>query len=374
MGAATDLGATRTEAREAAQNYLNKRLNSRCRSDQDQSTGFTVPTINIASSFSSDVKDRKACAAQIRDACTSSGFFQITGHGISDQARQGILQAAKRFTKDLSREKKEALHVKHSEYFRGWEPAQYTKVNPDDWSAEDAAPETKEGFNWGYEEGLDPTGGDGAYRELDGSSKNGNVWPTEDDLPGFYAAVAAYYGEVLQLARHLFRLFALSLDLPETYFDSMTTHPGGIARLLYYPPPKDPQLLDPSHKDKEIGLGAHTDYECFTILLSSTTPGLEILSPENVWVPAPAVEGSLTINVADFLMRWTNGVYRSTVHRVVNRTREERYSVPFFFSINYEEEVETLPSCCSPELPSQYPPISAGEYILARLKATAKDE
>ena len=67
------------------------------------------------------------------------------------------------------------------------------------------------------------------------------------------------------------------------------------------------------------------------------------------------------------------GVYKSTVHRVVNRTTDERYSVPFFFSINYDQTVETLPSCVTPENPSRYPPVKAGEYILERLKATAKD-
>jgi hypothetical protein len=68
-----------------------------------------------------------------------------------------------------------------------------------------------------------------------------------------------------------------------------------------------------------------------------------------------------------------------------------RYSVPFFFSINYDQMVEvsqskpvlgsesmtyasqTLPSCVTPENPSQYPPIRAGEYVLERLRATAKD-
>ncbi|KAK4507851.1 hypothetical protein PRZ48_001586 [Zasmidium cellare] len=363
--------ATHSEARQAAQAYLNERLAKG--NDAKPTKSFTVPEINIASSFSSNIAERKAVAAQIRDACTNSGFFHVTGHGVPEEARQAIINAAKRFTKELPRSKKEALHVKNSKYFRGWEPADYTYVNPGDWDADNAAPETKEGFNWGYEAGLDPTGGDGQYRELDGEDVNGNVWPKEEDLPGFYEAVKQYYGEILQLARHLFRLFALSLDLEEDYFDPMTTHPGGIARLLYYPPSKDPQPLDPNNKDKEIGLGAHSDYECFTILLCSTASGLEILSPENVWVPAPAVENSFIINVADFLMRWTNGVYRSTVHRVVNRTTNERYSIPFFFSINYDQSVETLPSCITADNPSRYPPIKAGEYVLERLKATAKD-
>ncbi|KAK4560873.1 hypothetical protein LTR86_005453 [Recurvomyces mirabilis] len=364
--------STQSEARQAAQDYLNKRLANGV-NGQASGRPFTVPEINISSSFSSSIEDRKAVASQIRDACTNSGFFHITGHGVPEEARQAILSLAKRFFRTLPREKKEALHVKHSHYFRGWEPADFTYVNPGDWGADDAAPETKEGFNWGYEAGLDPTGGDGQYRELDGEDVNGNVWPPEEDIPGFYDTVRQYYGQILELARHLFRLFALSLELPEDYFDSMMTHPGGIARLLYYPASKDPQPLDPKVKDKEIGLGAHSDYECFTILLCSAAPGLEILSPDDRWVPAPAVEGSFIINVADFLMRWTNGVYKSTVHRVVNRTKQERYSVPFFFSINYDQSVESLPSCVSSENPSKYPPVKAGEYILERLKATAKD-
>jgi isopenicillin N synthase-like dioxygenase len=120
----------------------------------------------------------------------------------------------------------------------------------------------------------------------------------------------------------------------------MMTHAGGIGRLLYSPPSKDPKPLDPLQKDTEIGLGAHSDYECFTILYCSTASGLEILSSENVWVPAPVVDGSFIINLADFLMRWTNDRYKYTVHRVVNRTTQERYSISFFFSVNYDEMVE----------------------------------
>lgn len=179
----------------------------------------------------------------------------------------------------------------------------------------------------------------------------------------------------MDLARHLFKLFALSLDLPEDHFDHMTTHPGGIARLLYYPAPKsDVQSQQLSQKSvEEIGLGAHSDYECFTLLLSSSTPGLEILKPSGNWHRASFVPDAFIVNVADFLMRWTNGVYKSTIHRVVNRTNEVRYSVPFFFSINYEEVVETLPTCLKGDEKPQYPPIGAGEYILERLNATTKD-
>jgi isopenicillin N synthase-like dioxygenase len=153
----------------------------------------------------------------------------------------------------------------------------------------------------------------------------------------------------------------------------MTTHPGGTVRLLYYPPAKNPvPFPSESTAASEIGLGAHSDYECFTLLLCSSASGLEILSPSAQWTPAPSVPGSFIINVADFMMRFTNDLYKSTVHRVVNCAAEERYSVPFFFSVNYDQVVETLPSCVSEGNPAKYPPIRAGEYTLQRFAKTTE--
>ena len=348
----------------------------------------TVPLIDIGPSFDGSPASRQAIAAQIRDACVTTGFFQISNHGVSSVAMAGVLKQAERFFHELSEGKKQAMHIKHSPLFRGYEPHNYTYVNPDDMGADgDAATqqETKEGFNWGYEEAMDPRGGDGKYVELNGvapaSMGAGNVWPDEQDLPGFYEAVALYYGQVLELARHLFKLFALSLGLEEDYFDALVTHPGGIARLLYY---AGQPAVDETKSSAEIeaeaagklGLGAHTDYECFTLLLSSANPGLEILFPPSpltnnlpIWRQCPVRPGTLTVNIADFLMRWTNGLYKSTVHRVVSKPGTgERYSVPFFFSINYDSEVKPLPEQCVGE--SRFRPLKAGEYVLERLRVT----
>ncbi|OCK77308.1 Clavaminate synthase-like protein [Lepidopterella palustris CBS 459.81] len=356
---------TLNEARSGAHAYLQSRLASKPAALKQEP--FEIPIIDISPSFSTCLSDRKGVAAEIRSACLTSGFFYITNHGVPLPTCSAILREAQRFFKTLPREKKEAMHLRNSKLGYGWEPSEYTSIAGD--------VETKEGFNFGYEEGLDKTGGDGLYKNLDGTTYKGNMWPEESDLPGFYAVVREYYSEVLQLARHLFRLFALSLSLPETHFDPMTTHPGGIARLLYYPPAKRPvpSSPHPSAAAEEIGLGAHSDYECFTLLLCSSSPGLEILSPTGTWTAAPPIPGSFIVNVADFLMRWTNGVYKSTVHRVVNRSKEERYSVPFFFSVNYDVVIETLPGCVEEGGRAMYPPIRAGEYILERLNTTTKD-
>jgi len=351
------------EAALEAQQYLQSRLSSTTEAPSFRS----IPLIDLTKSFSSSLADRQSVAKEINEACTKVGFFFITGHGIPQGVCDDVLKLAKRFFYELSDEQKEAIHMKQNDYFRGYEPAAFSSVN--DFTSK----ETKEAFNWGYESGLDPTGGDGKYVELDGKAESAvNLWPKESELPGFYGGISKYYGHVLQLSRHLFRLFALSLALPEDFFDPMMTHPGGIARLIRYPPSTNPKPLSELNEEEEIGLGAHSDYECFTLLLQDSNPGLEVLSPDGRWVSAEPVEGAIVVNVADFLMRWTNGVYKSTIHRVVNRTDKERYSVPLFFSINYDETVETLPSCVSEENPSKFPPITAGKYVLDRLALTVK--
>ena len=371
----------------AAQNHLRSRLAGALTKpppDIPESKLPTVPLIDLAPSFDGSVSSRKAVASQIRSACLTTGFFQISNHSIPPSATTGILTQAKRFFHDLTPPQKDVLHIRHSPLFRGYEPGDYTYVNPDDSSrsSDTAAAETKEGFNWGYEPALDPTGGDGAYVELDGRKPQAghtNVWPSECDLPGFHAGVAAYYGHVLRLARHLCRLFALSLDLEEDYFDALTTHPGGIGRLLYYPP-QPPAASTETEGEAKLGLGAHTDYEFFTLLLSSAHPGLEILFPPSpltrnlpIWRPCPVRPDTLTVNVADFLMRWTGGLYKSTVHRVMSRPGgEERYSVPFFFSVNYDADVQPLPERVVGTSTSgqAYRSMRAGEYVLERLRAT----
>jgi isopenicillin N synthase-like dioxygenase len=170
-----------------AQEYLQSRLTS-----TSETTSFrSIPIIDLTRSFSSLLSDRQAVAQEINQACTKVGFFYITGHRIPNDVCDRVLTLAHRFFHELPQESKEAIHMKHSKYFRGYEPAAFSSVN------NFTSKETKEAFNWGYESGLDPTGGDGKYVELDGSSEGAvNLWPKEEEIPGFYKGIAEYYGEV----------------------------------------------------------------------------------------------------------------------------------------------------------------------------------
>lgn len=337
-----------TSARSAtdqARDYLEDRLGT---ADDSQSLKtFTIPVIDIASSYSGSLEDRKEVSQQIREACVSSGFFYVKSHNITPQASRDILAHSKRFFHTLSADQKNALHISKSKYGYGWEPADATSIYGD--------AEQKEAFNWGYEADLDPEARDNhPHVQLDGTkSDKVNQWPAETALSGFRNTIKTYHQQVLTLARHLYKLLALSLDLPENYFNPMITDPSVTGRLMYCPPAsakkESRQPLSDDDDDKDdltIGLGAHSDYQCFTILLldSSTTPGgLEILSPTTgAWIQALAIPDTLIVNIGDMMMRWTNGLYQSTVHRVVRNmsAEEERFSVPVFFGVDNDQVVE----------------------------------
>ena len=108
-------------------------------------------------------------------------------------------------------------------------------------------------------------------------------------------------------------------------------------RLLHYPAAAS--IGQPSRA------GAHTDYGNLTLLATDDVGGLEVRARSGDWIDAPVVEGAYVVNIGDCLMRWTNDVYVSTPHRVVNRSPRERYSIAFFYDPDPEAWVAAIPSC-----------------------------
>ena len=78
----------------------------------------------------------------------------------------------------------------------------------------------------------------------------------------------------------------------------------------------------------------------------STPSGLEVLSKTGNWIKAPPVSGAFVVNIADCFMRQTNDYFVSTVHRVVNQSGRERYSLPFFFGFDGEKVRAWWLVCC----------------------------
>ena len=217
--------------------------------------------------------------------------------------------------------------------------------------------DTKEGFYIGSEiSTTDP--------KYDPSRLRGpNQWPDNELLPDFRLVMEEYYAKVSKIALRLVQLLAMSLDLDETYFDKDFEEPTATLRLLHY---------DNKRSLPEQGIyacGAHTDYGMATLLLTDEHPGLQIFYREE-WINVPPKPYSFVVNLGDMLQVWTNGKYKSTLHRVLTSSGYERYSIPFFFDPNFDIVVECLPSCTDKKNPPRFSATTAGQHLVSKYEAT----
>lgn len=307
-------------------------------------TSFTsVPIVDVTGLRSSDRAERERVAAEIGRAARDVGFLYISGSGVDESLFDGLLDAAKAFFA-LPVEEKMRSYIGLSRCHRGYVPVGEEGV-------ETGVPDFKEAFDTA----LDLPADDPDY--LAGNPMLGpNTWP---DLPGFAQAVTAYYAAVLEVGHRLLWAFAVALGEDPDVFSRHATKTPSQLRLVHYPHNAEAQ-------DGQ-GIGAHTDYECFT-LLKPTAPGLEVLNGSGVWIDVPPVDGTFVVNIGDMLELWTNGAFVATSHRV-RKVAEERYSFPLFFNVDYHTEVKPLPQFADAATVAR-PALRAGEHLFAQTAQT----
>jgi isopenicillin N synthase-like dioxygenase len=300
----------------------------------------TIPVIDVTALRAGTAPERAAVAAELGKAAREVGFMYVAGTGVPERLVQDLQAASERFF-GLPLAEKMKVYIGHSGNHRGY------------------VPEGEEVFAGGgkdrkeaYDLAADLPADDPDY--LAGNPLLGpNQWP---DLPGFAAAVTAYYDAVLELGRLVLSGFALALEKPADFFDAQVTKPPSQLRLIHYP-------YAPDAEDR-LGIGAHTDYECFT-LLKPTAPGLEVLNGAGDWIDAPPIPGTFVVNIGDMLELWTNGEFVATTHRV-RTVSQERYSYPLFFSVDYHTVVAPLAEFVTPDRPPVRPTLVAGEHLFAQ--------
>jgi isopenicillin N synthase-like dioxygenase len=183
----------------------------------------------------------------------------------------------------------------------------------------------------------------------------------------------SFFDDCKDLIHHTLRALALALELPSADYLSKT-HAQSLfqLRLLHYPPVPAWVLED----GRATRISAHSDFGTLTLLFPDAVGGLQIEDPNRPgsFNAVPQLPDCVIVNIGDLMERWSNGRWKSTVHRVVAPPEREpgdvcppRYSVPFFATADPETVIEALPGCWGDGNPKRFEAITAWGYVQLRM-------
>ena len=295
-----------------------------------------IPVIDITPLR--DGSDPKGVADALHSASKRLGFIYIKGHGIAEETIEAARSSAYEFFHS-SNEEKSSVTV--SNRHRGWLGQGGAKMQ------NNAKADLKESFIWGYQNKAGDT-------PQDHSLRGPNQWP--EFLPTMQEQAMDYFHQVHEVAHHLMRGFALGLELEENFFLKTSSKPLSRASYVYYPQQSEDM------GETQFGVGPHTDFGVLTVLCQDNVGGLQVEDINGEWIEAPPIEGTLIVNVADLLARWTQGEYKSTPHRVVNSSGRERLSLVLAFDPDPDTVIDVR-DVFGADFDANEPPITCGEYL-----------
>jgi len=253
-----------------------------------------IPVIDLAALVAGD--NDSATVDAISAACKDVGFFYVKNHGFALSLIDELLAGAEDFFSQPMDVKKKIII---NERIRGYLPLRYRSYEGE----VKAATSNQEGFWIGEERAINE------MNRLDAAT---------------------------QLSVVLQKAFSLALGQREDYFEKLFTRQSSMLKLNHYPPQENPTRVS------NIGVVPHTDSGGFTILWQDNNGGLEIQSKCGEWVLAPPNPETFVINIGNTMKIWTNGVFSSTPHRVINRSGKNRYSIPFFVNPRWDVPVRPI--------------------------------
>ncbi|NMG65569.1 isopenicillin N synthase family oxygenase [Azoarcus indigens] len=291
----------------------------------------------------SDFEHRKAeIADQLWSASVDVGFFQLYNHGIELAEVRKAFATMERFFA-LPDEVKAKYPLKKG-CNAGWESK--AQVRPST-----GTPDQKESYQITRPHMAE-------------------LWPSEEELAGFRDTMLAFEAQCWTVGMRVLSCFADKLGFDSEFFtrahDPLSPGYQSTLRLLHY------YAIPPEFRDK-LDLwraGAHTDFDCLTLLFQregqgglQVCPGKEFEAQE--WTSIPPAEEVITCNIGDMLMRWSDDQLPSNFHRVRNPRPDEyqgaRYSLAFFCQANREVVIEGPAH--------KYPAITAEDYLYQRVNA-----
>ncbi|OTB15143.1 hypothetical protein K445DRAFT_318529 [Daldinia sp. EC12] len=331
----------------------------------------TIPVIDFSAWPEGSIEDKKRISREVTDGCRRVGFVYITNHGIASDILEEAFGWSKRLF-DLPQEKKMlAPHPPGPTVHRGYSWPGLEKVSQDIISDGDEAKEVENrkisDFKESYEIGSEE------------SKTQPNIWLPENALPGFREFTTQFYWSCYGVARELLRALAIGVGLEdEDFFLRFHSGINNQLRLLHYPPIEADKLSS----NVVARMPAHSDWGTITMLFQDDCGGLQVEHPNEPghFVDATPIKNALVMNVGDLLMRWSNDLLKSTLHRVTLPPIQEdirsdgkvmtksRYSIPYFVSPDEKSVIECLSVCTDDEHPIKYAPVVQEEYRRMRAR------
>ena len=302
-----------------------------------------LPEIDFSAYRFGDAAQRARVAQEIVDACERYGFFYLTYHGVPmETVRSGFAAAQAFFAQPV--EVRMACRPGLRNQNRGYQPLRDTQHVG-------TQPDVKESFDMGF-----PLPADDVDLLAGLPFHAPNTWP---EMAGFRGTTENLYFALLETGREVLRAMAEALGVDRNFFVARCTRPSTNMRMVHYPP-------QPVDADAGIGSTAHTDKGLITLLLNDHHGGLHVQSADALWIDAPPREDAMIVNVGQLMTRWTNGRFRSALHRVINDTGKERFSIPQFHHPDYRTVVD--PRDLAPSATPNFEPVVAGEFVAASFK------
>ncbi|KAJ7069800.1 Clavaminate synthase-like protein [Mycena amicta] len=330
-----------------------------------------LPIINIApylrpAQEPEDFAARKATSDALHDACLRFGFFYLDISAFVENSVPEELTALAREFFSQPQEVKDRISLTKQDNARGY---QRLKENVTNGKADN-------------HEGLD------FYRPVEEPDRTKPLWGENQfpDIPGFRAKYEAWIEKMKALGLIVMEAMAVGLGMTPGEWHELCAQVDDsfwVMRAIGYPP------LPDDHDG--FSCGAHKDYGCLTFLYADPTPsalqvfmqqpggdgGAEatILPAEQgdavgVWINADPIPGCVVCNIGEMWEVWTNGLYKSTLHRVIHRSSNYRVSIPFFFEPNFTAVMSPLAAAkrITGDIPEKKP-VVYGEFLMSKVGA-----
>ncbi len=301
-----------------------------------------VPTLDVSKFNSGDDNLIQEFSNDLGTSFNQTGFAIIKNHGLTEEMTKNLYSSIKSFF-DLEDNKKIKYYYPELYGQRGY------VIKRQEHAKGSSKGDLKEFFHIGNPVISNPK----------------NIWPIE--VNGFEEIGNEAYLTLENIGLTILESIAIYLGLEKKYFTEKVKGGESIMRSIHYYP-----LNENDVEDGAVRAAAHGDINLITLLMGASADGLEIFTKDKKWIPIISEPDQLVINVGDMLERLTNKKLMSTIHRVVNPSKEKlntsRYSIPFFMHPKPQMDLTCLDNCIDKDNPKSFDDMTAGEFLEQRLK------